>query len=923
MTGQSTKLLTLLVYLTISILAVSYSEGAMEQKNNQSGSTDFTNEGLKTEYLTNPIGIDCISPRLSWYVESCQRGQYQSAYHILVASSLELLNSDTGDLWDTGKIESDNTLHIEYQGKTLQSYQRCFWKVKVWDKNKTPSSWSQPASWSMGILSEKEWAGKWLGYTKITNNKTEATKWKQEASSPLFRKTFSAKKEISYASLHICGLGFYEAYINGEKVGDHVLDPAFTRYDRSCLYVSYDITSMLKQGSNAIGVMLGNGWYNVFTDAAWDFNEAPWRDKPKMLSQLRIEYTDGSTELIVSDSSWKANTGPVVQDGIRQGESYDARREIPGWSNADFDDLGWENPDIVQAPKGSLRAQMITPIKVTETITPAILTEPKPGVFVYDLGQNIAGWAQLKVSGPKGTKVQIRYAERLNNDGTIDQDDIKRHTYEDTFQTDTYTLKGEGTETWEPRFAYYGFQYIEVTGFPGTPNLDSISGRVVHTTFENSAQFECSNQLLNKIQNCTLWAYRGNFHGYPTDCPHREKNGWTGDAHLAAEQAMYNWANGAGYTKWLMDLYDEQKETGELPGIVPTGGWGYSWGNGPAWDSAYLIIPWYMYQYYGDTAILAKHYDRFTRYVDYLSSKAEDNIVSIGLGDWAPAKTKTPEAVTSTVYYYIDAMITAQTAEILGKSDDAIKYYKLAANIKQSFNQAFYKGEGIYDAGSQTALCFPLYYDLTPEKDRGKVLGKLVKNIESRDYHIDTGILGAKAIYNVLAENGAFDTAYKMLTQTTPPSYGHWIKLNATTLWEQWSGTDSRNHIMFGDISAWLYKNLAGITLDINSPENIAFKHILIRPRITKDLQYVKANYKSIRGNIKSEWHIKGNTCELNVEIPANTTATIYIPTSDSSSIKESDNKTLDMHNIKFINYANGYAVYEVQSGQYNFSSEI
>ncbi len=922
MIKENAVFFTLSLYLTIALSLISFCSDTLAQ-NNTATSNNLTAADLKVEYLSNPIGIDTVNPRLSWHVESGKRGQFQTAYQIIVASSQKILDSDTGDLWDTGKIMSDNTLHIKYQGKPLKSYQRCFWKVKVWDKNGVPSSWTKPSSWSMGILSENEWAGKWLGYTRKTENVSkEAKKWKQEAPSPVFRKTFSAKKEISYASLHICGLGLFEAYINGKKVGDHVLDPAFTRYDRACLYVSFDVTSMLNKGSNAIGVMLGNGWYNVFTDAAWDFNEAPWRNKPEMLSQLRIEYTDGSSEMIVSDSSWKANTGPVIQDGIRQGECYDAGKEMPGWSTPDFNDQNWAKPDIVPAPKGKLRAQMITPIKVTETITPVSITEPTPGVFVYDLGQNIAGWSRLKVSGPKGTKVQIRYAERLKKDGTIDQDEIKRHTYEDTFHTDTYILKGEGTETWEPRFAYYGFQYVELTGCPGKPTLETISGRVVHTTFKNTAQFECSNELINKIQDCTLWSYRGNFHGIPTDCPHREKNGWTGDAHLAAEQAMYNWANGAGYTKWLMDLHDEQKETGELPGIVPTGGWGYSWGNGPAWDSAFLLIPWYMYEYYGDTAILETHYDRFKLYVDYLSSKAKDNIVSIGLNDWAPAKTTTQAAVTSTVYYYIDTMITAQAAKILGKDNDAAKYSQLANNIRQAFNKTFYKGDGIYDKGSQTALCFPLYYDLTPKQERDKVLDKLVDNIKSQNYHIDTGILGAKAIYNVLAENGAFDTAYQMLMQTTRPSYGYWIKEGATTLWEQWSGTESRNHIMFGDISAWFYKNLAGITQEQNTSEK-AFKHIIIRPVITKKLQYVKANYKSIRGNIKSEWHIDGNTCNLQVEIPANTTAIVYIPTSDTNSITESGNKIETSQYIKYVGHSKACAAYEIQSGKYDFSFEI
>ena len=906
-------------------------------------SNGITAVGLLVEYLKDPVGIDCVEPRLSWHVVSDGTGQVQSGYQILAASSGELLDKDKGDLWDSGKVESDETLHIRYGGKKLESYQRCYWKVRVWDKDGKVSGWSEVGFWSMGVLDAGEWKGKWLGYVKKFSGEKELAmkgKWKQEAPSPMFRKGFTAKKQIAYATLHVCGLGLFEAYINGEKVGDHVLDPAFTRYDRASLYVTHDVTDMLAKGKNAIGVMLGNGWYNVFCDAAWDFDKAPWRGKPKMLAQLRIEYTDGTVEYVVSDDSWKAATGPVYLDGIRQGECYDARLEIDGWTGAGFDDSSWARPEIVEAPGGMLRAQMIAPMKVVEKIDPALLDEPKPGVFVYDMGQNIAGWVRLKVSGPRGTKITIRYGERIFEDGMLDQKEVKRHIYEEESNISTYTLKGDGVEVWEPKFSYYGFQYVEVTGFPGTPTLDSIDGCVVHTAFENSGEFECSDHLLNKIQNCALWSYRGNFHGIPTDCPHREKNGWMGDAHLAAEQAMYNWANGAGYSKWLMDLHDEQKESGALPGIVPTGGWGYSWGNGPAWDSAYLLIPWYMYQYYGDTGILAKHYDRFTRYVDYLTSRGEDllasreqkrqnpdaevqkkpgYIIMFGLNDWAPAKTQTPGEVTSTVYYYIDTMITAKAAEILGKKEDAKKYTELAEKIKKAFNDTFYKGDGIYDKGSQTALCFPLYYGMVPEKEQRKVLAKFVKNIKDNGYHIDTGILGAKAVYNVLAENGELETAYKMLMQKSRPSYGYWIEQGATTLWEQWSGAESRNHIMFGDISAWFYKNLAGIRLDESGTG--AFKHFVIKPQVPEGLESVRASYNSIRGVIRSEWKRSEGSFSLEIEVPANTTATLYMPSKDAESMALSKMDNMEKSDINFIKKEGDYLIFEVGSGSMRMST--
>jgi alpha-L-rhamnosidase len=882
-------------------------------------------ERLRCEYRTAPEGIDVAAPRLSWIVTSPQRGQKQTAYRILVASDPAALEADTGDLWDSGKVLSDETLHVAYAGTPLGSHQQCWWKVCVWDTNDQTSDWSDPGYWSMGILAADEWTGKWLGYVQPYTEEEAALKgsWKQTAASPMFRKAFTLNKEIRHAALYICGLGFHEAYLNGDKVGDHVLDPAFTRYDRACLYVTHDVTAQVRQGDNAIGVMLGNGWFNVFTRAAWDFDEAPWRAKPQMLAQLRVEYTDGTTETIVSDGSWKASAGPVFLDGIRQGEWYDARREMDGWATADFDDSGWSEPQLVSAPAGTLRAQVGPAIKVTESIEPVNITEPTPGVFVVDLGQNIAGWVQLKVSGPAGTKVQLRYGERLHADGKLDQAAIKQHVREETFQTDTYVLKGDGLETWEPRFTYHGFQYVEVTGYPGTPTKESITGRVVNTAFKQTGQFSSSSEELNKMQQCILWSYRGNFVGYPMDCPHREKNGWMGDAHLAAEQAMYNWANGGGYTKWMLDIKDEQRPSGEVPGIVPTGGWGYAWGNGPAWDSAYLIIPWEMYRYYGDTRILETHFDRFKRYIDYLGTRADNHIVSIGLNDWAPADTTTPADITSTAFYYLDTVITARAAEILGHTADAKTYAALAGQIKTRFHDHFYKGDGIYSVGSQTALSFPLYCGLVPESEKPKVLAKLVEKIQSRGDHIDTGILGAKAIFNVLSENGHHDLAWRMVTNPTAPSYADWIKQGATTFWEFWNGTESRNHIMYGDIGAWFYKNLAGINADTQITGHEAFKHFVLRPRLLSELTHVDASYESMRGTIASVWTVKGETFDWTVQVPANTTATIYVPAKDAQAVTESGRPARESDGVTVDRFENGFAVYTILSGTYRFTSQV
>ncbi|MEI8374560.1 MAG: glycoside hydrolase family 78 protein [Planctomycetota bacterium] len=881
-------------------------------------------ENLRCEHLVNPLGIDTPQPRLSWTLRATpaeQRGQMQTAYQILMASNETALAAGQGDLWDSGKVPSDACAEIVYADRSLVSYQWCYWKVRVWNREGVVSDWSEPACWSMGILDPKLWQGKWLGYTKTSPSVSAAAvggkPWAQKAPSPLFRKNFDVKKPVVRATAVICGLGYYELRLNGGKVGDRVLDPKFTRYDRRALYATYDVTRQLTQGKNAVGVMLGNGFYNPHAKDVWNFERSPWRAEPALLVQLRIDYADGTSETVASDSTWRASTGPLLHDGVRNGEDYDARREMPGWDTAAFDDSAWENSQVVSGPKGILRAAMAPPIRVMETIKPLSVTEPKPGVFIFDMGQNFAGWAQLKVSGTAGTKVTLRYGERLAN-GNLDRKTIDVFIQQGPFQADCYTLKGQGEEVWEPRFTYHGFRWVEVTGFPGKPTCDNLRGRVVHTSFTPAGSFECSNELLNKIQQMTLWSYRSNFVGIPTDCPQREKNGWTGDAHLAAEQAMYNYDNVAAYEAWMNDFKDEQRATGELPGIVPTSGWGYTWGNGPAWDCAYLLIPWYLYQYQGDTRVLADHYDQMKRYVDYLTRRSKGHIVNIGLGDWLPAKTQTPVDVTSTGYYYVDALILSKIARLLGKEADAKTYAELAEKIRQAFRQKFCRAGGAVANNSQTALSCAIYQDLARSEDREAILKQLVANVEQHGGHLDTGILGAKYLFHALTDNGRVDVAYRIATQTTPPSYGSWIARGATTLWEDWHDGDSRNHVMFGDISAWFYKALAGINLD---PDQPAFKHIIIRPRPTGDLKWVKARYQSVYGPIEVAWKRSSDSFSLDITVPVNTTATVYVPAKEAAGVTEGGKPAEKASNVKFLRLEEGAAVYEVGSGSYSFVS--
>lgn len=689
------------------------------------------------------------------------------------------------------------------------------------------------------------------------------------------------KDKVLSARVYICGLGYYELYINGRKIGEEVLSQAFTKYDETVLYNTYDVTDAFHSGENVIGVILGNGWYNCFTSEAWNFRQASWRDQPKMILQAHIEYSNREEQIVASDTSWRVSDGPIIFDGLRNGEFYDARLEKEGWNKPGYNDGNWLKVKVAKSPGGVLKPFQMAPIKITGTIKPIELEEVEPGVWVYNLGQNISGWAQIKVDGPAGTEITLKYSEKIKEDGAIDTSNIDQYIISGDFQTDKYILKGGGSEVWEPRFTYHGFQYIQITGFPGTPTLENLSGRVVHTAFETFGGFECSNELLNSIQRCACWSSLTNYHGIPTDCPHREKNGWTGDAHLSAEQMLYNFNPMTAYIKWLRDFKDMQRQSGQLPGIVPTSGWGFNWGSGPAWDSAIVLIPWYLYLYCGDTAILNEMYESLVKYLNYLNSMATDYIVDFGLGDWCPPiggvdQFKSPIAVTDTAYYYVDARIVSEIAALLGRKEDAAKYAKLAKNIYKAFRKNFLSAkEGIVAGNCQTSLSCALYQGLINNDEKESVLHNLVDQVEKQDRRIDCGILGAKYLLNTLTDLGRVDLAYAIVSQTTFPSWGYWVVHGATTLWEQWSGEASRNHHMFSDISAWFYKGLAGINPD---PEEPGFKHIIFRPKIVSGLYWVNAYHQSMYGRIECNWKLEKEKFIIKVVVPVNCRATLYVP---------------------------------------------
>ncbi|MEJ5169873.1 MAG: family 78 glycoside hydrolase catalytic domain, partial [Fimbriimonadales bacterium] len=630
---------------------------------------------------------------------------------------------------------------------------------------------------------------------------------------PLLRKEFDAKPGLLRALAFVSGLGYHRLTINGRPAHDSVLDPPFTRFDRRVLYTVHDVTGLLRRGRNAIGLVLGNGFLNVPARDAWNFERAPWREPPMARLQLLLEYADGSTQVVGTDGTWRIGEGPWRWDAVRQGEVYDARLETPGWDEPGFDDSGWQRASVLSGPKGKIAALKSRPCRVTETLRPRYVREVKPGVFVFDLGQNIAGWVRFRVRGPAGTEVRLLMGEKLHADGTVDRSNLSGLVYDPFFSEVRYILRGGGEETFESAFAYYGFQYVQVEGWPGTPGLDDLEGRVVHTDFPRAGDVR-STPLFDWIQDATLWSYRSNFVGIPTDCPHREKNGWTGDAHLATEQALFNWDNAAGYLKWLDDLMDEQREDGALPGIVPTGGWGYTWGNGPAWDSALVLIPYYLYVYTGDAGVLARCYESMRRYVDYLERNSKNLLIPFGLGDWVPAKTETPADITSTAYFAIDADIVSLTASLLGRPAEAVRYATLAKNVRTAFRSAFLSEDGTVGLGSQTAQSCALFQDMLKLPQKPEAFQRLVERIAQDGGKLDVGILGAKYLFHTLSEGGRHELALDLLFRTDQPSYGWWREQGATTLWETWDGNASRNHIMFGDVSAWFYKQLAGIRPD-------------------------------------------------------------------------------------------------------------
>ncbi len=1080
----------------------------------------LTPTDLRCEYRKTPLGIDAPQPRLSWILAPGNpraRGLRQSAYQVVVASDRRKLDANEGDFWDSGKIASDQSIHVRYAGRPLGSQAECFWKVRAWDQDGNSSAWSKPARWTMGLLAASDWKGRWIGLDGDDQNGALAgTSWiwfpegEPEKAAPIgtryfrrsfelpagrtiksatwlvtgdnqfaafvnggevgqgsnfksatvldvksklrpgrnvlaasvantgdapnpagflallrvefaageplvlptdenwrtadresakwlapdfadsawvaaknlgavgmapwgqiglpddrrlparwLRKEFVAERTLRRATAYWSGLGLSELYLNGRRVGDEVLSPALSEYSQRVFYVTHDVTGMIRSGANAVGVILGNGRYFAPRREQPTFTQT--YGFPKLLFQLHLDYDDGSAADIVSDETWKLTTeGPIRANNEYDGEEYDARMELGNWASPGYDDEKWQpallvaaptfNPDSAGMPElgdgrpilgrlftsvaGSLSAQMQEPIRVTGTIRPIALTEPRPGVFIFDLGQNMVGWCRLRVSGPRGTRVSLRHAETLQPDGTLYLANIRGAKV-----TDVYTLKGRGVETYEPRFTYHGFRYVEMTGFLGKPTLAAIEGHVVNDDLESAGEFACSQPMINRIYRNILWGVRGNYRSIPTDCPQRdERQGWLGDRSAESKGESYLFNTATLYAKWLQDMADSQKPNGSVSDVCPA--YWPLYNDNVTWPSSTVIIPGTLLDQFADVGIIAQHYSSMVKWIDHMSGYLQDGLITKdNYGDWCvPPENpklihsqdpmrKTAAGILATSYFYYDLRLMARYATLLGRASDAERFNALAGQLKTALNARFLnRDRGQYDNGSQTSCVLPLAFDLAPADERPRIFDHLVNKItrETAD-HIGTGLVGGQWLNRVLTAGGRPDLAYTFVTNTTYPSWGYMVEKGATTIWELWNGDtadpamNSGNHVMLvGDLVIWLYENLAGIKPD---PEQPGFRHVLMRPTPVGDLQFVKASHRSPYGLIASEWQRAGGAFRWNVTVPPNTTATLWVPAKDAASVTESGRPAERARGLSFVRMDNGCAVFSAGSGRYAFVS--
>jgi alpha-L-rhamnosidase len=890
------------------------------------------------EYRVDPLGIDTPRPRLGWILESSGRGKFQSAYQVLVADSPERLRTDQGNLWDSGKVESGESQSVIYAGRALRSGLRCYWKVRVWDGAKNLSAWSRTAVWESALLDPEEWSGRWIEEGKPAPQKDED--FYADDPAPLFRKSFFLPQGVKRARLYIAGLGYYEAFLNGRRVGDHVLDPGWTNYRRRVYYSIYDVTGLLQKGRNMIGVAVGNGWFNPLPLRMWgnlNLRETLPVGRPRLVGQLAIELEDGARVSIATDTSWQVRGGPVVRNNVYLGEVYDARREIPGWDKPGSDESGWANAALCPESLGVLQAQPQPPIRVTSRLKPVGITEPKPGAFIFDLGCNFAGWASVRLREPSGTPVRLRFGELLNADGSLNPltsvcGQIKgRHENgvpiggpgapEIAEQSDLYIAKGGGEETYTPRFTFHGFRYVEITGLSRRPALDDLVGLRLNSDVGETGTFSCSNDLLNRIQDMARRTFLSNIFSVQSDCPHRERFGYGGDLVATNDAFLMNYGMAAFYEKATRDWGDAARPDGMLTDTAPFVGIQYC---GLAWAMAHPFLQSQLLRYYGDRRIVEEQYETSRRWMNRVLEENRDFIVRKGLSDHESlVPTETPHLVTP--LFYQCAGILFSLAGFLGRTDEAAWYASVADDIRRAYlGQLLPPGPEKYKALTQAGLAAALELGLLPAEERGAAEQTLIQMVSAtKEPQVTTGIFGTKFLLNALSRAGRADLAFALVARREFPGWGYMLERGATTLWEHWGFSDntfSHNHPMFGSVSEWFYTWLAGIQ---PAPGAVGFDRIIIRPQPVGDLKWVKGRILTVRGEVRSEWRTEDGRFLLEVAIPPSTKATVYIPQTDPESVKEGGWPAVEAEGVRFLRAEGGAAVFEIGSGRYLFASAL
>jgi alpha-L-rhamnosidase len=888
---------------------------------------------LTCEYLVNPSVVDIANPRLSWVNTAAndERGQYQTAWEVRVASTKQKLLGNQPDCWNSGKVISSQSNNIYYKGKLLASRQDCWWQVRVWDKSGKVSDWSEPAYWGMGLLDAGEWKAQWIGapwqgedaLPKPAYHRPNDTTAKDPMPppAPLLRKPVTINKQVASAKAYVTGLGYFEFYVNGHKVSDDVLVPNLTLYGKRpglennyiavadnfreyrVMYLAYDITQMLKKGENVFGAILGNGFYNA--PIRWTQSYG----SPRFLGQIYITYTDGTEDVIISDGSWKASKSPILMDLVYGGEHYDARLEQAGWCSPAFDDTKWESAGMRKAPEGVMTAHMSPTDRVMERLAPQKIELLGDGKYRVDFGVEISGWLHLlNVTGKAGQKIDIKYIS------------------ESPVGANSYTLKGGGPESYAARFTWFPFRVVELSGWPGELKPEQLSAEAVYTNVENTGSFESSDTLFNKIHQIWVRSQKDNMHGgIASDCPHRERSPYTGDGQVACITVMHNFDARAFYTKWIQDILGAQNpETGYVPNGAP---WQPGCGGGVAWGAAISIMPWEFYQHYGDTDMLKRNYDGMKGYIRYMLTWTDKNGIMfsrapdtakpnqwLNLGEWAAAGQLPPDNLVHTFYLWRCADFTAKTAAVLGDGDGARQYAGLAERTKQAFQTTFYDSEkGTY--GNYGANIFALKMGV-PAEQRQKVTAALKADIAADGNHLNTGMFGTQFFFEVLAENGMQELACEVMNQRTAPSYGWWIEQGATTTWEQWNGTGSRNHPMFGGGIVWLYRELAGLNTD---PDKPGYSNIVFKPQPAGDVTFASYSIETANGQAAIHWEKSTTEFKLDVTVPVGSTSTVYVPSKYAKNVAESGKPIQAGGSVRFLRFEDGYAVYMVGSGSYSF----